>query len=83
VARLTDGTISGSVTPMAPALGRLVAGGLDPETAVRGASTNPARLLGVEDQLGCIAVGRVADLVLLDASWNPVRTFVEGVAADV
>jgi N-acetylglucosamine-6-phosphate deacetylase len=83
VARLTDGTISGSVTPMAPALGRLVAGGLDPETAVRGASTNPARLLGVEDHLGCIAVGRVADLVLLDASWNPVRTFVEGVAADV
>lgn len=82
VARLADGTISGSVTPMAPALGRLVAGGLDPEVAVRAASTSPARLLGMADELGRIEVGRTADLLLLDASWNPVRTFVEGVAAD-
>lgn len=78
VARLSDGTISGSVAPFAPALGRLVAAGLDASTAVRAASTNPARLLGLDAELGRIEVGRVADLVLLDATWNPLVTLVEG-----
>ena len=78
VARLEDGTISGSVTPMATALGRLVAGGLAPETAVRAASTNPARLLGLEEELGHIEVGRVADLVVLDGNWSPLATLVQG-----
>ena len=81
VARLADGTFSGSVSPMAPALGRLVASGLAAETVIRAASTNPARLLGVEDELGRIEVGRVADLCLLDAAWNPVSTVVRGVVA--
>jgi N-acetylglucosamine-6-phosphate deacetylase len=78
VARLDDGTISGSVTPMATALGRLVAGGLDPETAVRASSTNPSRLLGLEDELGHVEVGRVADLAVLDGDWNPLLTLVQG-----
>jgi N-acetylglucosamine-6-phosphate deacetylase len=81
VARLADGTISGSVSPMAPALGRLVASGIEAETVVRAASTNPARLLGVDDDLGRIEVGRVADLCLLDAAWNPVSAIVRGVVA--
>ena len=78
VARLADGTLSGSVLPMAPALGRLVASGLDPATAARGASTAPARLLGREAELGRVEVGRVADLVLLDAAWVPQLTVVQG-----
>ncbi|HET8777190.1 MAG TPA: N-acetylglucosamine-6-phosphate deacetylase [Candidatus Limnocylindria bacterium] len=78
VARLAGGTISGSVLPMATALGRLVAAGLDPEALVRATSTNPARLLGLGHELGSIAVGRVADLVVLDAEWNPLLTLVQG-----
>jgi N-acetylglucosamine-6-phosphate deacetylase len=78
VARLADGTLSGSVTAMGPALGRPVAAGLDPGTVVRAASTNPARLLGMDAELGRIEVGRLADLVVLDAEWNPVLTLVQG-----
>lgn len=78
VARLADGTLSGSVMPMAPALGRLVTVGLEPSIAVRAASTTPARLLGLEHELGRVAVDRVADLVLLDASWEPQLTIVHG-----
>jgi N-acetylglucosamine-6-phosphate deacetylase len=78
VARLPDGTLSGSVLPMAPALGRLVAAGLEPAVAARAASTTPARLLGREDELGRIGMGRVADLVLLDAAWVPQLTVVQG-----
>jgi N-acetylglucosamine-6-phosphate deacetylase len=78
VARLPDGTLSGSVVPMAPALGRLVAAGLEPSVAARAASTTPARLLGAEDRLGRLEVGRIADLTLLDAEWNPTLTLVQG-----
>ncbi|MGI8830575.1 MAG: N-acetylglucosamine-6-phosphate deacetylase [Candidatus Limnocylindria bacterium] len=78
VARLADGTLSGSVVPMARAVGRLVAAGLDAAVAVRAASTTPARLLGLEAELGRLEVGRVADLVLLDPDWNPDLTMVQG-----
>jgi len=77
-ARLPDGTLSGSVVPMAVALGRLVAAGLDPSIAVRAASTTPAALLGVEEDHGRIEVGRVADLVLLARAWTPQLTLVAG-----
>jgi N-acetylglucosamine-6-phosphate deacetylase len=78
VARLADGTIAGSVMPMSPALGRLVAAGLDPTAAARAASTTPADLLGLGAELGRVEVGRVADLVLLDADWRPQLTMVSG-----
>jgi N-acetylglucosamine-6-phosphate deacetylase len=77
-ARLVDGTLSGSVMPMASALGRLVAGGLEPSIAVRAASTAPARLLGLGAELGRVAEDRAADLVLLDADWSPQLTMVQG-----
>jgi imidazolonepropionase-like amidohydrolase len=48
----------------------LVEAGLTPLEALRTATLNPARVLGVADSLGSIEVGKVADLVLLDA--NPV-----------
>jgi N-acetylglucosamine-6-phosphate deacetylase len=77
-ARLPDGTLSGSVVPMAAALGRLVAAGLDPSIAVRAASTTPAALIGVAEDHGRIEAGRVADLVLLDREWKPQLTLVGG-----
>lgn len=78
VARLVDGTLSGSAMPIASALGRLVAAGLEPSIAVRAASTTPALLLGFEGELGRVAEERVADLVLLDADWSPQLTMVQG-----
>lgn len=78
VARLADGTLSGSVVPMASALGRLVAAGLEPTVVVRAASTAPARLLGLDAELGRVETGRIADLVLMDAGWNPELTLVRG-----
>lgn len=42
--------------------------GLSPLAALRAATLEPARYLGVTDSLGTVAVGKVADLVLLDAN---------------
>ena len=49
-------------------LGELVAAGLSPAEALRAATLSGARYLGRTSDFGTVAVGRVADLVLLDAN---------------
>ena len=46
----------------------LVEAGLSPRSAVAAATTAPTRFLQATDSLGSIAVGQLADLVLLDAN---------------
>jgi Tol biopolymer transport system component len=43
-----------------------VAAGLTPFQALQTATVNPARLLGVEAELGTLAAGKLADLVIVD-----------------
>lgn len=52
-------------------LALLVAAGLSPREALRAATLTPATFLGIADRSGSIAVGKRADLVLLDA--DPAR----------
>jgi imidazolonepropionase-like amidohydrolase len=44
----------------------LVEGGFTPTEAIATATRNPARMLGLEDEIGTIAVGKRADLVIVD-----------------
>ena len=46
--------------------------------AVRMATLNPARALGLEDQLGILAEGTLADLVVLEEDLSVAMTFVNG-----
>jgi imidazolonepropionase-like amidohydrolase len=52
-------------------LQRFVAAGFSPMEALQTATLNPAKFLGMEDRLGTIEKGKLADLVLLDA--NPLE----------
>ena len=52
-------------------LGWLVRAGLSPADALRTATLNPARYLDRAGDLGTVATGKLADLVLLDA--DPLR----------
>jgi imidazolonepropionase-like amidohydrolase len=52
-------------------LQRFVAAGFTPMEALQTATLNPAKFLGMEDRLGTIEEGKLADLVLLDA--NPLE----------
>src|SRR5467141_2556561 len=52
-------------------LQRFVAAGFTPLEALQTATINPARFLGMEDQLGTVEKGKLADLVLLSA--NPLE----------
>lgn len=49
-------------------MGLLVQSGLTPLQALRAATINPARALGLADALGTVEAGKLADLVLLDAN---------------
>ncbi len=57
--------------------------GLDRDTALRAITINPARVMGVDDRVGSIAVGKDADLVLwsgdpLDVLQRALRVFIGG-----
>lgn len=49
-------------------LQRFVVAGFTPMEALQTATLNPARFLGMEDHLGTIEKGKLADMVLLDAN---------------
>ncbi|SRR5579871_3257932 len=49
-------------------LQRFVAAGFTPLEALQTATLNPAKFLGMEDRLGTIETGKLADMVLLDAN---------------
>jgi imidazolonepropionase-like amidohydrolase len=52
-------------------LALLVRGGMSAFDAIRAATIEPARYLGIQDSVGTISAGKVADLVLLGG--NPLR----------
>jgi N-acetylglucosamine-6-phosphate deacetylase len=74
-----DGTIAGSDLDMASAVRNAVDMlGLALADALTMASANPAAFLGLDDELGFIAEGYRADLVLLDDELDVVETWIAG-----
>jgi N-acetylglucosamine-6-phosphate deacetylase len=81
VASLPDGTLSGSVLPLPRMVANLVTAGLTPAAAVHAVTASPARLLGLDGEMGGVRVGARADLVALDADWRPLATYIRGTCA--
>ncbi|HAF61687.1 MAG TPA: N-acetylglucosamine-6-phosphate deacetylase [Anaerolineaceae bacterium] len=80
--RLPDGTLAGSTLSLNKAVSNLVKmTGVDLPTAVRMASLNPARQIGLSETKGSIEVGKDADIILFDEDINIKRTFIKGVPA--
>jgi N-acetylglucosamine-6-phosphate deacetylase len=77
-----DGTLAGSSLDMAGAVRNAVRLlGLDLADASRMASRNPAEFLGLDHDLGRIARGCFADLVLLDDELQVLETWIHGGAS--
>lgn len=76
----STGSLAGSTLTADVALRRAVqVSGLSIEQASAAASATPADVLGLGDQLGSIAVGRVADLVVLSDDLTVADVFFAGV----
>ncbi|MDR3601374.1 MAG: N-acetylglucosamine-6-phosphate deacetylase [Desulfosporosinus sp.] len=78
-ARLENGTLAGSVLTLDSALRNFrINTGIGIVDAVKTVTTNPAKLLGMEDSIGRIEIGRNSDLVIFDEKFSIVDTFVNG-----
>jgi N-acetylglucosamine-6-phosphate deacetylase len=78
VVRLADGTIAGSARTLLDGVKNLISSGIPLEDVSKMASLNPAKTLGIDDETGSIAVGKLADLVILDKDLNVCETFING-----
>lgn len=78
VVRLADGTIAGSARTLLDGVKNLVSSGIPLEDVSKMASLNPAKTLGLDDEIGSISVGKFADLVVLDKDLNVCKTFING-----
>jgi N-acetylglucosamine-6-phosphate deacetylase len=73
-----NGRLAGSTTSMIEELKNLVQIGIPWDHAVRSATINPARRLGVDAETGSIACGKYADITVIDSEMNVVMTMVRG-----
>lgn len=76
--RNASGSIAGSVITMLDAVRVMSSVSVSEVDLARMAATNPARLLGIDDDCGSIEEGKRADLVALDAQGNVVLTTIGG-----
>jgi len=81
-ARLADGTLAGSILKMNDGYRNLVLDlGLTMVEASILASVNPAKQLGIFDKVGSIAVGKKANLTIVDKEFNVLETIINGKSA--
>ncbi len=77
-ATLEDGTLAGSVTNLFDCMKCAVSFGIPLESAVKMASWNPTRSIGLLEQMGSITPGKVANLILMDRELNIKAVYVKG-----
>ena len=59
-------------------LKNVIAYGVPVKQAIKSATINPAKAIRVDDETGSIAVGKLADLVVMDDEWNIKMVIVRG-----
>lgn len=77
-ARLLDGTLAGSATNMQDEVKNLIRFGIPLRQVIKSATINPARVIGLDHKIGSIAVGKDADLVVLDEHYDIRMVFAKG-----
>lgn len=75
---LQDGTLAGSVTDLLGCLQTAVGMGIPLVDAVTAAAVNPAKVLGIDSEVGSLEVGKQANIVLLDGDLNLTKVLFHG-----
>lgn len=74
-ATLKSGAIAGSVTNLFECMKKAISYGIPEEHAILAATINPARSVKLDSLYGSIEVGKYADLVVVDDSYNILKVF--------
>lgn len=78
IARLENGVIAGSATNLFDCMRRAMAMGIPEADAVAAATANPARVLGMEGRVGCIAPGANADFIICRRNYADIQVWLAG-----
>ena len=70
---LKDGTIAGSTTNLFQCMKNAISYGIPIESAIKAATINPAKSIGMGDLIGTIKPGAEADLLMLDKQFNIIK----------
>lgn len=73
LATLDNGTIAGSATNLYDCMRTAVSFGISLEDAIAAATMNPAKSIGIYDEVGSLTPGKRADVLLVDKDLNLVR----------
>ncbi len=78
-ALLPDGTIAGSTATLDACMRNMVEMvGISFADSVRMASHNPAEVIGVDDHIGSLALGKIANIAVFDKNLKVKMTFING-----
>lgn len=80
LATLSDGTIAGSVTNLYDCMRKAVEMGIPKESAIKAATINPARSIGIDAEYGSLEVGKKADILFADSDLNLQMVIIDGMA---
>lgn len=80
IARTQDGALAGSTTNLRKMVQNAIAFGIPETEAIKMATLTPARASGLDAEIGSIAVGKRADLVIVDDALNVKQVYLSGEA---
>ena len=69
-ATLEDGTLAGSATNLFDCMKKAMEFGIPAEDAIKSATMTPAKSIGLFPEIGSLAVGATADVLILDQQFN-------------
>lgn len=78
LATLADGTIAGSVTNLFDCMKKAVSMGISKESAIKAATINPARSIGIHDEVGSLEAGKKADVLVVNEELDLQRVIIGG-----
>lgn len=80
LATLENGAIAGSVTNLYDCMVTAFSMGIPKESAIRAATWNPARAIGIEKEYGTLETGKKADILISDLDFRLREVIKSGIA---
>ena len=75
---LEDGTIAASITNVFDEFKNLLSFGIDFKTALKSCTINPAKAIGLENEIGSLAPNKCADIIFVDEKLDLKEVYIHG-----